>query len=338
MKKEYEHYTAEDFITDEYFQQWAQFPDKESNAAWNSWRLKHPHKEPEIRIALTFINSLQFNTRFPPPSQAELSLERNLQKISFSEARQKRKRPFFQELAFRSFAAVMVISFCALAAWFYFYSEPVSIRVSTAANETRSVTLPDSSRVMLNSHSSLAYPANLPVKRLQELWVEGEAFFEGSGVQKRFIIHTERLNIETKGARFNIRQAVGFTNLSVNEGSIKVQVSADPNTILQLEAGDFMRYSVAQKHIVRKKVIPELYSAWTEKEIKLDSLPVHVVIQWLEDISGNKVVTKPAAIADPKISGVISMEDETAFLQSLSRAMKAGISKEGQAFVIDFAR
>jgi hypothetical protein len=46
MKKDYVYFSVEDFIADEYFQQWARFPDKESNAFWNQWRTRNPGKEP----------------------------------------------------------------------------------------------------------------------------------------------------------------------------------------------------------------------------------------------------------------------------------------------------
>jgi ferric-dicitrate binding protein FerR (iron transport regulator) len=336
MKKEYEHFTAEDFIADEYFQQWAQFPDKESNAAWNSWRLQHPSKEPEIRVALTFINSLQFNTRFPPPSQAELSLERNLQKISFTEHQQhRRKKSFFHSLAFRSFGAAMVMTLCALGVWVYYYSEPVRIRIATGENEMKTVVLPDSSSVILHDQSLLAYSPDLPEKKTREIWLEGEGYFAGSKRQTgRFIVHTEALEIEAGNSDFNVKQSAGFTNVTVNSGAIKVQVKNKPETQLKLIAGDFIRYAVSENHIVRKKVNPQLYSAWITGEITLKAEPLTTLTQWLEDISGKKVILKAQSLQQRNISGKIILRDESSLLESLSAAAQVNIVKAQDIFEI----
>ena len=42
----YEKYTIDDFLADEYFQQWVLHPAQESEAFWEAWLHQYPEKEP----------------------------------------------------------------------------------------------------------------------------------------------------------------------------------------------------------------------------------------------------------------------------------------------------
>ena len=78
MEKDYLHYTMYDFIADEFFQRWANSPDKETNDFWNKWIKDHPEKRDEMMKASAFINHLSFNTEFPLQHHVEASLSRSL--------------------------------------------------------------------------------------------------------------------------------------------------------------------------------------------------------------------------------------------------------------------
>lgn len=48
---EYEDYATEDFLLDDYFQQWVTYPDENMDSFWKSWLVRHPEKKQTVTIA-----------------------------------------------------------------------------------------------------------------------------------------------------------------------------------------------------------------------------------------------------------------------------------------------
>ncbi|WP_353124933.1 FecR family protein [Parapedobacter pyrenivorans] len=77
------------------------------------------------------------------------------------------------------------------------------LQLTTPKGGQYQITLPDGSRVWLNSASTLRYPSRFDNKeRVVEL--EGEAYFEISEQKIPFLVHTQRQIVEVLGTRFNI--------------------------------------------------------------------------------------------------------------------------------------
>jgi transmembrane sensor len=87
------------------------------------------------------------------------------------------------------------------------------------------VILPDSSKVWLNSASSLDYPATFARQKERLVHLNGEAYFEvAKDKQHPFIVKTDKQTVEVLGTHFNINsyddeQAVKTT---LAEGSVRV--------------------------------------------------------------------------------------------------------------------
>ncbi len=136
--------------------------------------------------------------------------------------------PLFRQWWKRSFAACAVLL---LIAGVVFYQNPVllspgTIAVSTKANETNKVLLPDSSVVWLKPGSQLRYSPNLNSGSLREVFLEGEGLFEIShNASRPFVVHVNSLDIKVLGTVFNVRahrkdQTVETT---LFEGSVRIE-------------------------------------------------------------------------------------------------------------------
>lgn len=100
----------------------------------------------------------------------------------------------------------------ALAGWWLVSrqsSSPVTaLRWQTVSNDStgyvKTVILPDSSKVLLNAHSSLRYTINFN-DTAREVELSGEAFFEVThNAERAFIVHAGSLNTRVYGTQFNI--------------------------------------------------------------------------------------------------------------------------------------
>ena len=74
-------------------------------------------------------------------------------------------------------AAVAVL--CVLGWWAYYMFAPVPLQTVSTLAETRTVTLPDQTEIVLNRYSSLTYPERFRGKD-RKVQLQGEAYFEVS--------------------------------------------------------------------------------------------------------------------------------------------------------------
>ena len=97
--------------------------------------------------------------------------------------------------------------------WYAWLAQSTSTYV-TRYGETQTILLPDSSTVLLNANSRLTLSTDWTDTR--EVWLEGEAFFRVRKIKRitspasaehvKFIVRTDRLNVEVLGTEFNVRQ------------------------------------------------------------------------------------------------------------------------------------
>lgn len=140
----------------------------------------------------------------------------------------KRTKPTATVLSLRGkqwlqLAAAMLIVSGLLAILIKLYNPTVT--VSTAANEVKTITLPDGSRVTLNSSSTLAYGKNLSGKK-RKVTLSGEAYFEVTkNPEQPFVVESEQALVEVLGTAFNLQAKPKLKTaiLNVTEGKVQLK-------------------------------------------------------------------------------------------------------------------
>ncbi|HUC82577.1 MAG TPA: FecR domain-containing protein [Flavisolibacter sp.] len=334
MHKDYSAFSEEDFIADEYFHQWVKTPDAENNQFWSAWVDAHPEKRGAVMAARTFIENLSFQVTLPSQQKIEASLSESLLKIEAMEAevpvpRQKKYR--FRRMGW--LAAAAFVGCLVVAGLLYKKAEPVTIHLVAGQQEIKTITLPDSSVVTLNAGAHLTYTSAMQQSADREVWLDGEAFFSVShqadkGKAKRFIVHTNDMDIEVLGTTFNVKKMNGVTNVSLNTGKIKIALKNEPETAIYLQPGDFVRYSPAERQMLKKKVSVDLYSGWKENKISVDNMPLSEITRLLEDTYGYDIRLERKELGESKVSGALHVKDEKALIETLAFVLNLNIVKK----------
>lgn len=106
--------------------------------------------------------------------------------------------------------AAMFILPLLTAAGVYFYmsrnqSSTAPLIVAVEQGQKANITLPDGSKVWLNSQSKLTYSASFNVKK-RELQLDGEAYFEvAHNPNKPFIVQSNDISVEALGTAFGVK-------------------------------------------------------------------------------------------------------------------------------------
>ncbi|MBU2526017.1 MAG: FecR domain-containing protein [Bacteroidetes bacterium] len=140
--------------------------------------------------------------------------------------------------------------------------------------ESRAITLPDASEVLVNSGSTLSYNAE-KWQRERQINLNGEAFFKVAK-GKKFTVKTEKGDVTVLGTQFNVKQRAGIFQVSCYEGRVEVQ--AGSNKVV-LTAGEFAQMQNGQLH---KQSISVENPSWINGESTFENETLQEVIAELE--------------------------------------------------------
>ena len=188
-----------------------------------------------------------------------------------TEIEQRPAIPLYKKWAVYGIAASFVLI---LAAGVFFLNQEDVVEVTTAYQETKSVTLPDGTLINLNANSTLRYSEQLATQASREIWLEGEAFVNvtsrqltNSAEKVPFIVHTDVVDIRVLGTQFNVKDRHGKAEIVLKEGKIRLSQSQNPQKQLDMEPGQKVLASSQSGLQISKVEDPALYTSWKDNEL-----------------------------------------------------------------------
>jgi len=190
------------------------------------------------------------------------------------------------------------------------------------------ITLPDSSRVWLNSDSRISYPDEFTGER-RIVRLSGEAYFEVTtdSLHPMVVLTNKDFMIEVLGTTFNIRSyendATAETTLYT--GKIKMyykdRMSSQIRTA-DLKPNDSFTYtnsSRTHKQTIAPK--PEIKRAWKDGELIFDNTSMEDVIKRLERWHGTNFIVNNNSIYKRKLSATFTSESIVQIMEIIRMVM-----------------
>lgn len=148
--------------------------------------------------------------------------------------------------------------------------------IQTNFGEQVSTTLPDNSKVILNSKSTITYnPENWETER--NIFLNGEAYFK---VEKgsTFTVNTKNGSVTVLGTEFNVNSKNDYFEVVCYEGKVSVTTSEKQYV---LTPSNTVR-KISENAIEKRKIL-EKQPSWTLGESTFKSVPIKYVILALEE-------------------------------------------------------
>ncbi|TKG95585.1 DUF4974 domain-containing protein [Puteibacter caeruleilacunae] len=152
------------------------------------------------------------------------------------------------------------------------------ITQSVPLGSRSTVTLADGSKVVLNSGSTISYPAVFnPLQR--EVNLSGEAFFQVQADKSYpFVVKTKDYDVEVTGTSFNVcaYNDNDFSSVVLSEGKVHIAFPKGNNKY-ELNPGEKFNIDLQSNKAAIKKIDPKSEIAWKDgifrfKEIKFPQL------------------------------------------------------------------
>ena len=330
MVKNYQNFSVNEFAQDDYFQSWVFRPDENTNAFWKSWMLNHPGKATEVEEAKEILNN--FTLQRYTLSQDDVSeLWKKIQTNQADCEINTSKLSVYKGWYWAT-AAVLVFGITAL----FFLSNSDQLEYRTKFGETKTILLPDSSTVILNANSQLAFDKNWDQLSTREIWLNGEAYF--SVVHKQDhqpfkVITPGGIAVEVLGTTFNVYHREVETKVLLNSGQITLSFPVEKNEKkILMKPGELIEY---KKDKYSKRVVdPEIYAAWTEKKIILDKTSLQEMIRMAADNYGIKINVESEKMLKQTVSGSMPIGDAESFVTHVGMAFQLKVVKENDGYIL----
>ncbi|QDH81164.1 DUF4974 domain-containing protein [Echinicola soli] len=168
------------------------------------------------------------------------------------------------------------------------------------------ISLPDGSKVNLNTGSSLTFPVNFVKGNKRQVSLTGEAYLKvAKDTVHPFILTANELSVEVLGTEFNIH-AYGedqFSEVVLVEGSVQLasieHKGMDPSS-LRLLPGNKARFQRSTHGLSQESVSTEIYTAWMDDELVFRNMSFDNILKKLERQYDVEITNQNHALSEEK--------------------------------------
>lgn len=196
-------------------------------------------------------------------------------------------------------AAVFLL---AIGSWaVYEYVLPSPMQSIHAEGDIRRFVLPDSSVVLLNRHSSLAYPKRFS-RNDRKVTLEGGAYFEVCKETRRpFLVSAGPVTVKVLGTHFNVDAfpAEGQIKTTLLEGCVEVTA---PEEAVRLHPGETAVYTRSNRWLASyREQEPEACISWRDGTFLFENLPLSEIALQLSRAFQVRITIADETLADYRI-------------------------------------
>ncbi|SNR29855.1 FecR family protein [Maribacter sedimenticola] len=203
----------------------------------------------------------------------------------------------------------------------FFYLNTLNKTITTSYAENKTITLPDTSEVILNADSELAYnEKKWDDKRNIEL--EGEAYFKVAK-GKKFTVATTHGTVSVLGTQFNVENRKDYFEVACYEGMVSVTINGKET---KLPAGNSL-LAINGKSSTYKVAVNGKPS-WLSNESSFRSIPLHYVMDELQR-QYNIKVTYSGIDKEQLFTGSFNNDDLELALKSISVPLQIKFKLDG---------
>ncbi|MET6998011.1 FecR family protein [Chitinophaga defluvii] len=321
-------------MADASFRSWVKNNDATAAAFWESWIERNPEKLHMVEEARGLLEMMDFNPGGPTEEEMK-EVKGNIDRILLQIKTEyiAPERPVRRIKKAYYWAAAASILILLTAGWFhYIYNAPV--KVSTGYAQTKQVTLPDNSKLILNANSTITYSKNWSNSSAREVWLDGEAFFEVAkaphSAAPKFSVHAGTINVDVLGTSFNVYHRKGNIAVVLEEGKVALENNTNHQREI-MQPGQMMTWDTHTFN--RQPVNTALYTSWKDKRLVFENKPLSEIARMLEDNYGYRVAFKKKELETLRFTGACSTEDINILLANIKEVFELEIIRKDTTII-----
>ncbi len=337
---DYRQFSAVDLATDSAFINWVQRPDAANSAFWEGYLAQYPDRAEVVAEARHLVAGWQLNAPIPSEGSAD-EVWMKIQSGLNSELERPvipLLRPFWERPQLMRYAAVLLgLLVLAAASVWVLSGQWNKTYYSTGKGETKTVTLSDGSTVILAANSSISVAGDWTPEHPRELLLKGEAFFSVTHQKnhRKFVVNTpDHLRVEVLGTTFTVTERATKTQVVLNSGKVVLYLSKNARPLF-MKPGELVEIPKTQQQpVVRRKVTPEVYSAWTDNQFVFENTSLDEIASIIETDFGYKVQFSDDLLKDRRVTLRLPSRDLDLLLTSLAEIHDLTIDRQPNRILV----
>ncbi len=346
-------------LLDPNFQDWVLDPTDDRDHFWSEWIAQDPQRQQDVDQAKALMKSIGFQTPVSGLDEkavfqkikAGIQLEELSDELNLSrEGTDEQVDDTVEETVIYSLpvkgsstrwlyriAATLALIIASTATYFYYFVNSTET-YTTAFGETKEVTLPDGSFVVLNANSTLSLDPSWPHDE-RRVELTGEAYFSVIHTEndQKFIVRSNHIEVEVLGTEFNLNNRRGTTQVVLESGEVKINLPAVDGVekTVMMAPGDLVEVSEKDNKITKKVTNTRVYSSWKNGELIFNGVPLDQVFETIQDRYGYDVIVKGEEIENMLFEAEIQSTDLDLVLRVISRSFNLSITKNNNEIMVE---
>ena len=219
-------------------------------------------------------------------------------------SKNKRSFIFYLERA----AAILFLPLLIASLTYYFINKPAIEQrltfneIDNAFGTVSKLTLPDGTKVWLNSGSHFRYPLFFSSK-VRKVFLSGEAYFEvAHNKRKPFVVTTSDIDVMATGTVFNVMAYENEDDVEATLVSGKISMAKEngsspiPKSIISVNPGQKATLNKGKKKITVQKADIAKIVSWKDGKLIFENDPMDVVIKKLDRWYNTNII-----LVDPEL-------------------------------------
>ena len=277
--------------------------------------LNENHKNKPLFFDLKNMYALRKGGLYPSKEEIAQSMRRLTAKMNVEKSDKKPKIYGFYKYA----AAAAVLIFLTVGIQMLFHKEEkqmayIEMIVESGPN-MRQITLPDSTKVMLNMFTKLTFPERFD-DNLREVFLDGEALFDVThNEESPFVVRTDKQEITVLGTTFNVMDysADDYAVTTLVNGSVKMQPVSETEKqgkvyILEQNQQAFLDKTTSEVALTHVTIDPT--RAWVNKMYQFRDRPLLEITQRLEKFFDVKIHIADEELKNVEYSGTFQTDQD----------------------------
>lgn len=205
--------------------------------------------------------------------------------------------------------------------------EPAPQRFRSAIGQQRDLTLPDGSRVTLDTASTLTVGR---ARGALALTLDGQAWFALRPGQTLFEIHAGGRRFVTRAGSFDVRTDADQVRAYATTGSLTLvgdgsAVALAPGRLLAVRGSDV---------VIRAPRDPASITGWRDGQLRLDDVPLAEAVREFNRYRLRPIRLGDAPVAALRVSGVFQTRDAPAFVNALAAGFPVRVKQNDDAGIV----
>lgn len=215
-------------------------------------------------------------------------------------------------------------------------AEPITkyLEVKTNRGEKLSVTLPDGSKVHLNTLSKLTYPETFGEKT-RDVVLEGEAYFSVvSNKEKPFSVKSGKVLTVVTGTEFDIKNRDERISVVVIKGSVNT-FSPTKEEVFKLKKGDLLSFDSRARIPKVQKANLRHYLAWRNDKFSFEHTRLSDVMDEIERYYNIKTSFQSDSLKNITMTGFFGSDSLNKILSVISLTLDIKLKYENRTIFIN---